>query len=51
MLLHSADMAFGIFVSSKLKTNLRVLSPRVNYTDRATSKCQLLRMDGAKWSA
>jgi hypothetical protein len=38
------------------KTKLRGLSPRANYTDRATtacrqSDCQLLRMKGATWSA
>jgi hypothetical protein len=35
---------------------LRGLIPRVNYTDRATaacrrSDCQLLRIEGATWSA
>jgi hypothetical protein len=39
-----------------LKTKLHGLSPRVNYTDRATaacrrSGCQLLRIEGATWSA
>jgi hypothetical protein len=34
---------------------LHGLSPRANYTDRATttclrSLCQLLRIEGAKWS-
>jgi hypothetical protein len=43
-------------VSAKLKTKLHGLSPRANYTDRATaacqrSDCQLLRIEGAKWSA
>jgi hypothetical protein len=38
------------------KTKLRGLSPRTNYTDRATaacrrSDCQLLRIEGATWSA
>jgi hypothetical protein len=39
------------------KTNkLHGLSPRANYTDRATaacrrSGCQLLRIEGAKWSS
>jgi hypothetical protein len=39
-----------------LKKNLHGLSPRANYTDRATatcrrSDCQLLRTEGATWSA
>jgi hypothetical protein len=38
------------------KKKLHRLSPRVNYTDRATatcrrSECQLLRIEGATWSA
>jgi hypothetical protein len=38
-----------------LKTKLRGLSPRANYTERETaacrqSYCQLLRLDGATWS-
>jgi hypothetical protein len=42
--------------SKKLKKKLHGLSPRVNYTDRATaacrrSDCQLLRIEGATWSA
>jgi hypothetical protein len=37
-------------------SKLRCLSPRANYTDRATaacrrSWCQLLRLEGATWSA
>jgi hypothetical protein len=37
-------------------TLLHSLSPRTNYTDRATaacrrSECQLLRIEGATWSA
>jgi hypothetical protein len=44
----------GILV--KTKTKLHGLSPRANYTDRATaawgrSDCQLVRIDGATWSA
>jgi hypothetical protein len=40
----------------KLKTKLHGLSPQANYTDRATaacrrSECQLLRIEGATWSA
>jgi hypothetical protein len=39
-----------------LKLKLHGLSPRANYTDRATaacrrSHCQLLRIEGATWSA
>jgi hypothetical protein len=38
------------------KKKLHSLSPRANYTDRATaacrrSDCQLLRIEGATWSA
>jgi hypothetical protein len=38
------------------KTKLHGLSPRANYTDRATaacrrSDCQLMRIEGATWSA
>jgi hypothetical protein len=38
------------------KTKLRGLSPRANYTDRAAaacrrSDCQLVQIEGAKWSA
>jgi hypothetical protein len=40
----------------KLKLKLHGQSARANYTDRATaacrrSDCQLLRIDGATWSA
>jgi hypothetical protein len=39
-----------------IKTKLHGLSPLANYTDRATaacrqSDCQLLRIEGATWSA
>jgi hypothetical protein len=36
-----------------IKTKLHGLSPRANYTDRACrrSDCQLLRIEGATWSA
>jgi hypothetical protein len=42
--------------SETIKLKLHGLSPRANYTDRATaacrrSDCQLLRIEGAKWSA
>jgi hypothetical protein len=38
------------------KKKLHGLSPRANYTDRATaacrrSDCQILRIEGATWSA
>jgi hypothetical protein len=38
------------------KTKLHGLSPRANYTDRATaarrqSDCQVVRIEGAMWSA
>jgi hypothetical protein len=41
---------------TKKKTKLHGLSPRANYTDRATaagrrSDCQLVRIEGATWSA
>jgi hypothetical protein len=41
---------------TKTKTKLHGLSPRANYTDRATadcrrSDCQLLRIEDATWSA
>jgi hypothetical protein len=44
------------FTAKKLKTKLHGLSPRANYTDRATavcrrSDCQLLRIEVATWSA
>jgi hypothetical protein len=43
------------FVQFQTKTKLHGLSPRANYTDRETaacqrSDCQLLRIEGAKWS-
>jgi hypothetical protein len=46
-------------LTDRLKTKqnkLHGLSPRANYTDRATaacrrSNCQLLRIEGATWSA
>jgi hypothetical protein len=47
----------GISIFIYKQTNkLHGLSPRANYTDRATaasrrSDCQLLRIKGAKWSA
>jgi hypothetical protein len=54
-------LVFSTFVSRstsllKQKKKLHGLSPRANYTDRATvacrrSDCQLLRIKGATWSA
>jgi hypothetical protein len=46
----------GIWSKLKTKTKLHGLSPRANYTDRATaacrrSDCQLVRLEGATWSA
>jgi hypothetical protein len=46
---------FNSPISAK-KIKLHGLSPRANYTDRATaacrrSDCQLLRIEGATWSA
>jgi hypothetical protein len=45
-----------VFKGIKQTNKLHGLSPRVNYTDRATaasrrSVCQLLRIKGATWSA
>jgi hypothetical protein len=42
--------------TGRIKKKLHGLSPRANYTDLATaacrrSDCQLLRIDGATWSA
>jgi hypothetical protein len=42
--------------SGHMKKKLHGLSPRSNYTDRATAACrlndcQLLRIEGAPWSA
>jgi hypothetical protein len=52
-------VASGVVLSSielKTKTKLHGLSPRANYTDRETatcrpSDCQLVRIEGATWSA
>jgi hypothetical protein len=51
-------MRFQYFILkiAKTKTKLHGLSPRANYTDRASaacrrSDCQLLRIEGATWSA
>jgi hypothetical protein len=46
------DVGFRNTAVFKLKTKLHGLSPRANYTDRATaacrrSDCQLLRIEGA----
>jgi hypothetical protein len=50
------DCAFYPYKLKKTKTKLHGLSPRANYTDRATaacrrSQCQLLLIEGATWSA
>jgi hypothetical protein len=44
------------FITNCIHTKLHGLSPRANYTDRATAACrwsdyQLLRIEGATWSA
>jgi hypothetical protein len=46
----------SLWEAYKLKKKLHGLSPRANYTDRATaacrrSDCQLVRIEGATWSA
>jgi hypothetical protein len=46
----------AVAVTSRTDRELRGLSPRANYTDRATaacrrSWCQLLRLGGVAWSA
>jgi hypothetical protein len=48
-------LAFEV-LQTLLKKKLHGLSPRANYTDRATaacrrSDCQRLRIEGATWSA
>jgi hypothetical protein len=60
-LLNTIQECFPIWTSrhseTKQQTNkLHGLSPRANYTDRATaacrrSDCQILRIEGAMWSA
>jgi hypothetical protein len=55
MLNPQAKEAMDIKVKGQ-KKKLHGLSPRANYTDRATaacrrSDCQLLRIEGATWSA
>jgi hypothetical protein len=47
---------FKLFNLALKKTELHGLSPRANYTDRETAACrrgdcQLLRIEGATWSA
>jgi hypothetical protein len=47
---------FNFIQTNKKQNKLHGLSPRANYTDRATaasrrSNCQLLRIKGATWSA
>jgi hypothetical protein len=46
----------GEITGQEQKKKLHGLSPRANYTDRATAACrrndcQLLRIEGATWSA
>jgi hypothetical protein len=53
---HAGNCHVTIMKKTKTKTKLHGLSPRVNYTDRATAACQrndcqLLRIEGATWSA
>jgi hypothetical protein len=50
------DMQYLFKMNKTKKTKLHGLSPRANYTDRATaacrqSDCQVLRIEGATWSA
>jgi hypothetical protein len=50
------DQLYVSRVEEPKKKKLHGLSPRANYTDRATaacrrSDCQLLRIEGATWSA
>jgi hypothetical protein len=56
--LDEGDPGFQHLVAFSLQTEalLHDLSPRANYTDRATTACrrndcQLLRIEGATWSA
>jgi hypothetical protein len=47
---------YNYILNIKLKTKLHGLSPRANYTDRATAACrrsdwQILRIEDATWSA
>jgi hypothetical protein len=51
-----AKSSSNILSTEITKTKLHGLSQRANYTDRATaacrrSDCQLLRIEGATWSA
>jgi hypothetical protein len=55
MKIHSEHSVHNAITNTK-ETKLHGLSPRANYTDRATaacrrSDCQLLRIEGATWSA
>jgi hypothetical protein len=55
VIITSCFIAYVDFGPSCIKKNLHGLSPRANYTDRATaacplSVCQLLRIEGATWS-
>jgi hypothetical protein len=50
------ERTYTKYFEKKKKTTILGLSPRANYTDRATaacrrSDCQLFRIEGATWSA
>jgi hypothetical protein len=52
----SCCVTYVYYTNLNLKLKLHGLSPRANYTDRATatcqrSDCQLVRVEGATWSA
>jgi hypothetical protein len=53
---HFGELDQNIVVHNHNKTKLHGLSPRANYADRVAaacrrSDCQLLRIEGATWSA
>jgi hypothetical protein len=53
---HSLSLTLTLSFSLSFSLSLHGLSPRANYTDRATaacrrSDCQLLWIEGATWSA
>jgi hypothetical protein len=55
LFLHSINTAYPWCHDSHKTNELHGLSPRANYTDRATascrqSDCQFLRIEGATWS-
>jgi hypothetical protein len=54
--LTTTAVTITVIIIIVIKTKLHGLSPRANYTDRANaacrrSDCQLLRIEGATWSA